>query len=717
MRHGWGTLGLLLVLATALSAGAEVAANVEDTRPRVRIGWVDTPPEIDGRLDEPVWNAAGLIDELTQVLPDTGAAPSQRTEIRILTDGKTLFFGFRCFDTDPDQIVANRMLRDGFPFFDDRVGIALDTFHDRRNGYFFETNPRGMRHDVLIEGDNFEISWDAIWFVETTIDDEGWTAEIAIPFSSLSFDPTGDTWGLNVNRGIRRNDEDDRWADPAPQRFLSDLGNAGILEGMLGADQGLGFRIVPSGTLRRVDDHVLDEGDTDFEPTIDAFYKVLPSVTAAVTANTDFGEVEVDERQVNLSRFALFFPEKRDFFLEDALIFDFGDISQNGRPFFSRRIGLSAAGKPVPLLVGGKLTGRLGPTKFGVLNTYVDSHAEVEKQNLLVVRPAANVFGESTVGAILTNGNPEGGGTSTTVGADFLYRNSNWQGTGNSAQASFWFAKSINEGVSGDDHGFGAKFVYPNDLINWVLGAEELQANYDPALGFVNRSDIRHYFGNFRYRTRPSGGPFRTIDHRVFGQVFTDTGNNLESTNFIFKPLVLATPLGDTLEFAYRTRYEDVEDAFEFLEIPVGTYRFDEGSVRAYSSRNRPLQADLEVGYGTFFDGTRTRVELGVEWRPSYHWLLELEYEWNGIRLPRGDSPAHVARFRVNVQFTPDISWVTFLQYDNLSDRAGINSRLHWIIQDGREFFIVINQGLDLSNGVDATRTEALVKVLFTFTF
>ena len=160
-----------------------------------------------------------------------------------------------------------------------------------------------------------------------------------------------------------------------------------------------------------------------------------------------------------------------------------------------------------------------------------------------------------------------------------------------------------------------------------------------------------------------------------------------------------------------------MEDDFRFLDIPVGTYRFDEGSVRAYSSRNRPLQADLKVGYGTFFGGRRTRVELGVEWRPSYHWLLELEYEWNGIRLPRGDSPAHVARFRVNVQFTPDISWVTFLQYDNQSDRGGINSRLHWIIQDGREFFIVINQGLDLSDGVEATRTDALVKVLFTFTF
>jgi len=689
----------------------------QEARPHVRIGWTDTPPIIDGRMDEAVWHEGGRIDQLTQVLPDTGQVPSQRTEIRILTDGETLFVGFRCFDTDPERIVANRMLRDGFPFFDDRVGIVLDTFNDRRNGYFFETNPRGMRHDALLEGESFEISWDAIWFAEASIDEAGWTAEIAIPFSSLSFDPTSDTWGFNVARGIRRNDEEDRWADPAPQRFLTNLGNAGVLEGMLGANQGLGLRIAPAGIVRRVDDHVLGADDTDFEPTLDAFYRVLPSVTAALTANTDFGEIEVDERQVNLSRFALFFPERRDFFLEDGLIFSFGDIRRNGRPFFSRRIGLSAAGEPVPIVVGGKLTGRLGPVKFGFLDTYVDAHDGSGKQNLLVARSAMNVLKESTVGAIVTSGNPQGGGKSTTVGADFLYRNSNWRDTGQSVGASFWFAKSMNQGVNGNDHGFGAKFEYPNDRINWLLGGEELQADYDPAIGFVNRSDIRHYFGNFRYRTRPSSGPWRTIDQRVFGQIFTDTDNELESSNFVFWPLVLATPVGDTIEFTYQSRFESVEEAFAVLDVPPGRYRFDEGGVRVYTSRNRSLQASALVGYGTFFDGRRTRAQVGLEWRPSYHWFFELDYEFNGIRFPRGEAPTHLARLRVNLQFTPNISWVTFVQYDNLSDGVGLNSRFRWIVQDGREFFVVVNHGVSLSDGLEPTHTEAVLKAVWTFTF
>ena len=205
----------------------------------------------------------------------------------------------------------------------------------------------------------------------------------------------------------------------------------------------------------------------------------------------------------------------------------------------------------------------------------------------------------------------------------------------------------------------------------------------------------------------------------MFGQVFTDTQNRRQSTNFIFTPLVIATPVGDQLQFAYRTRYEHVTDEFVlgFSNVLPGHYTFHEGSVRVSTSRNRPLQADVTLGYGTFFDGRRTRLDLGLEWRPSYHWFFRLEYEFNDIRLPRGDSPLHVARLRAGVQFSPDISWVTFVQYDNLTGEAGVNTRLRWIIQDGREFFIVVNQGLDLTNGIEATRTDAVVKLLWTFTF
>jgi len=732
--------GALLAAAIFSGAGASFAADeaertvattaeADDDVKRVTLGWTDTPPVLDGVMDEAAWLEGGLVTDLKQVVPISGAEPSQRTEIRIVTDGKTIFIGFRCYDTNPEEIIHRRMKRDTFPFFDDRVGVSFDTFHTRRNGYFFGTNPNAMRHDVLLEGDNIEISWDTIWFVETSIDSEGWTAEIAIPVSSLSFDPNIDVWGINFERGIRRNDENTRWSDQAPQRFVSSMGVAGILEGVHGLDQGLGLELTPGATVRRIDDKDTDDR-FEFDPTFDGFYKILPSVTAAVTYNTDFGQVETDAIQVNAGRFALFFPEKRDFFLEDGLIFDFGDINRNGRPFFSRRIGFNNVG-PVGIEGGGKLTGRLGPVKFGVLNTYVEQKNGKAARNLFVGRAAVNVLSESTLGAILTNGNPSGGTGSTTVGADFLYRYSSFLGGTENFRTSLWFAKSIdnNHTSNGRNHGYGVKFEYPNDRFNWILGFEELQEDYQPRLGFVNRNDIRNSFGFFRYRTRPTSSPIRTIDNEVFGQLVVDSGNELIDVNVRVEPVELTNSIGDSVKLFYRLRFEDVRSEFPVFDIPLGTYTYHEVSFAASTSRNRPLQVGFELAYGTFFDGTRTRLDVGLEFRPSQYLLVELDYEYRDVNFPksgsdrpgspdRNDRDTQLVRLKVDLVFNSNVSWSTFAQYDNVSDTAGINSRLRYIIQDGREFFVVFNQGLDTStNDLVRTRTEALIKAVWTFTY
>ena len=719
-----GAAGALLLLCAFGFPPSGLAAG--DDRPRVRIGRTATAPTIDGRMEPGEWDDGALIQEMTQVLPVTGGQPSQRTDVRILTDGKSLYIAFRCYDDEPSKIVANRKLRDNFPFFDDRVNFAIDTFHDHRNGYFFETNPHAMRHDVLLEAENFEISWDTIWFVKTSIDSEGWTAEFAIPYSSISFDPTSDTWGFNFGRGIRRNDEENRWTDPAPQRFVSDLGNAGILEGMSNLDQGIGLQVVPSSTVRRIDGkreisvvrsgvpgtQLVDEHFTRYQPSLDVFYNVLPSVTAALTVNTDFGDVEADARQVNLTAFPLFFNERRDFFLEDALIFDFGDISQNGRPFFTRNIGLTPAG----IEAGGKLTGRLGRVKFGVLDTYIDGPEGTDAENLFVARVATSVLGESTLGAIVTNGSPTGDSDDTTVGADFLFRDNSFLGSTNSARASFWTAMSINEGadeVDGDEIGYGIKLEYPNDKHNYLVGFEELRSAYQPSLGFVNRNGIRHWFNQFRYRTRPASGPFRTIDQTFFFQVFTGTDNDLQSARFVLTPFDFVTPLGDGIELAYTHQIESVVPPF----VEPGEHRFAEGSLRLFSSRNRPLQADVTVGHGEYFNGTRTRLDLDVEWRPSHYWSIEADYGFDDIRLPNGDLPVHLASLLVRLQITADIVWANLIQWDSVSDTIGLNSRFRWTVRDGREFFIVVNQGVDSKNRFEARQTEALVKAIWTFTF
>ncbi|MCH2169490.1 carbohydrate binding family 9 domain-containing protein [Myxococcota bacterium] len=698
---------------------ASLTMAAEEQPPRVGLVWTDTPPVIDGVLDDEVWKQAALIDEFVQVLPVPGAPPSQRTEFRLLTDGRELYIGVRCFDDAIDQMIANRMLRDDIYFFDDNVSVVLDPFLDKRNGYYFEVNPRGGRRDVLLEGDATERSWDAIWRAQTTIDENGWSLEVAIPFQSINFDPGTDAWGMNISRGISGSNEEVRWTDPAPQRFITNMGRAGILEGMTGVDQGLGLEIVPTMVVRRIDDNTVDRHTTKIEPSGSLFYKILPSLTASLTANTDFGETEADLRQVNLTRFKLFYPERRDFFLQDALIFDFANLVGNGEPFFSRRIGLTPSGETVPLLFGGKVTGRIGNDyKLGVLNTQVDSYEGVSQQNLSVARGAMNIFGESTLGAIVTHGNPGGGPNNTLVGTDFIYKNTQFM-DGKSLNGTAWLQHTFTEGIDDQQMAYGASIAYPNDRVSWLLRFMELQENFNPALGFVNRADIREYEANFRYRIRRTG-LLRTIDSLINTKVVTDTDNNLQTFDVLISPVQLRSNLSDVFSPVYRHQYESLDVPFEIhpgVVIPVGDYHFDSAGFRLESSQSRARRGRLLVGGGSFYTGWRLSVWPQLEWRPSHHWLVGLAYEFNAVRLREGDFNVHLVQFRVNVQFTPDVSWITLVQWDNDSESIGINSRLRWIVQDGRELFVVFNQDLDTQNGISVSSTEPLIKLFWTFRF
>lgn len=733
---------LCLTGLIALFATTSIAAEGDTPAPRLRIGWTQTPPELDGRLAEGEWEEAGYIGELTQAIPTPGVQASQRTEVWIMTDGEFLYVGARLWDTNPEEIVAQRLLRDGDTLYDDRFGFSIDPFLDRQNGYFFQVNANGVRRDNLIEGSNVSSSWDTRWFVETSVDAEGWTVEIALPFKSINFDENADVWGLNIARGIRRDDEIDRWADPVRERFLVAMGRAGYLEGMKGIRQGLGIQAIPALTARRLQDEVDNSGDTDIDPSFDLFYKVTPSLTTALTVNTDFSEAEADDRQVNLTRFGLFFPEKRDFFLQDALIFDFGNLDENGRPFFSRRIGLGDDGDVRDIIAGGKVTGRIGPVKIGLIDVVMNERARVDQTNLLVARAAANVLGESTVGAIVTHGNPDANGENTVVGADFRYKDSSFLDN-KTFEASTWVQGSFskpdsllgeqpgdNTLVDGNGLAYGMKVEYPNDRVRWDIGFQEFQDEFNPALGFVNRVGIRQYEGTYRFRHRPESGPFRTIDHQIEGRLITSSNatNTIRSGEFSITPFVLTTPIIDSIQAKYQRRYEFVTRGFGFLEIGPGEYNFEEGSLKFSTSRNRKLRGEIEGKYGSFFDGTRAQAIADIEFRPSKHLLFRAQYEFNDIRLPGSDlfsgdndqdrdRKIHIVRGRIDIFITADLSWLTLVQYDTASDQIGFNSRLRWIIEDGREFFLVVNQGLDATDEVRATQTEAVAKLQWTFWF
>ncbi len=641
-----------------------------------------------------------------------------------------MYFGISCFDRHPDQIIARRMERDAFFFLEDSVTLTIDTFHDHRNGFLIQTGPHGGRRDGSFEG-----NWDGIWSAKAQITSEGWFAEIAIPFKTLPFRPGGDLWGLNISRIIKRGGESIRWADPYVERILTDMAEAGVLEGMASAQEGLGvgLDVVPSGTARRVDDRVEDRHYTKFTPSLDAFYRILPSLTGSLTVNSDFGEAEVDERQVNFNRFGLFFPEKRDFFLQDSGIFNFADLRrENGLPYFSRTIGLSEQGKPRKLPVGGKVAGRVGRFNIGVMDILQEGKGDIDDTNLFVGRVSMNVLDESTVGAIVTNGDPLDNDNNTLVGFDINYKNSTFAGN-RVVTASAWSQNSIHSGFDSKQTAYGLSLDYPNDRINWESSFREFGENFDPALGFVNRVGIRQYKGSWRYRWRPSGD-INTIDARLSGVVTTDTSNSLETAVFGFRPLVLATEINDRIELRF-THFHDVVEvpfAIDDVFIPTGTYDWDEGMIFLSTSSSRPVRVILDFGGGSFRDGTNLRAAPSIEWRPSHHWLLSFSYRLDQFWIPGQklladgslgpkkdrDFRIHLTQMNVNIAFTPDLTWNTIVQWDSVSENMGLNSRLRWTITEGRDFFIVFNQDFTTEDAdVKVARTEPLITLDWTFRF
>jgi hypothetical protein len=709
------------------------ASAVEEVRPHVRAVRVASPPKIDGRLDEAGWDSAGKIENLTQKLPVAYAEASARTEIRILYDDEFLYVGIRAFDARPDKIIARKMVRDGDMSGDDRVTISLDTFLDGRNGYQFEINPLGNKRDGLIENGSASFEWDGIWYADARIDREGYVIEVAIPFQTLSISPDKTSWGLQVVRFTKRSGEEDRWASPSPEIQPFNMKRSGRLEGLVGIQQGIGLDLVPKFAIRHFDDGIANDSETDFEPGLDAFYRITPALTGALTVNTDFGEAEVDTRQVNLTRFSLFFPEKRQFFLQDAGIFSFGGLQRNPLPFFSRRIGLSDQGEDIPILAGTKVTGRIGPINVGLLDVVTDGYTRlldddaaagskrenIGVRNLTVARLSMNVLEESTAGVIVTHGDPNSKDQNLVVGADANYRNSRFL-NGRTLIARGWVQHSETSGENSAQVAWGARLVYPNDRVSWFLIAEEIEKNFNPALGFTSRRGIRNYYTSYRFRHRPERF-LRTVDHRLSGSLVTDTDDGFESGRIDFQPMTIANAAGDSLKLTYSRIFEHLDDGFAIhdgVTIGTGNYGWNRYSVNIASSDGRPLSARLIVKAGQFYGGKRLDIKPSIAWRPSRYLLLTVVYERNEISLPEGNFDVDQVGLKADIQFSPDLSWNSFVQFDSNSDEIGINTRLRWIIEPGRELFLILNQGLLIQDG-EVTRhvTELRAKIGWTFRF
>ena len=400
--------------------------------------------------------------------------PTEKTEVTLLYDKDNLYIGVMCYDSEPQRVLASEMARDASLRADDRLEIVLDTFRDQSNAFYFSTNPAGAFVDGLVFA-NGETNndWDAIWIVRTEQTDEGWSAEFAIPFKTLSF-PAGETvWGFNISRTIQRKLEENRWTGARFQTQFFQISEAGEIMNLEGLTQGVGLDIRPFVAGRWL--HRTANGDDAVveKPGLDLFYNITPSLKLSVTANTDFGETEVDARQINLTRFSIFFPEKRSFFLQDVGVFNFattgidppGGIPDTGAevfPFFSRKIGL-LGGQEVPINYGAKLTGRVGRTEIGMLDVRTREVSNVNAKNLFVGRIKQNFLEQSYVGAIVTGGNPASPLSSSTIGLDMRLATSNFLGSDQNMVLNAFGLTSNNEGISENNSSYGFGAQYPND--------------------------------------------------------------------------------------------------------------------------------------------------------------------------------------------------------------------------------------------------------------
>lgn len=745
-------LGVVCAVLAHGAAAQDAGALRDPGQKTVRIVRTPAPPVIDGVLDDAVWASAAAVNDLHQVNPIEYAEPSERTEIYLLYDDDALYVGARLY-TDPDDITANVLRQNSQAMTqDDTLFVTLDPFNTRRGGYFFGVNPNGVRQDGLYRNvSEFYGDWDTIYEAKTSRFAGGWTAEYEIPFKSLSFDPNTDTWGLNFSRSIQFRDEDIAWVT---RNRRWDPSSAGLLVGLEGLEQGIGLDVVTSASAARTKRfetpaallpiHVGPSSSSDAEPSLDLVYKLTPALNASLTMNTDFSATEVDDRQVNLTRFGLFFPEKRDFFLREADIFEFGRIGasdgngsisaaerQNGRPFFSRRIGLDAAGTVVDLEYGGKVSGRVGRFELGALSIRQDAIAgadpalppAVPAQTLSVVRAKAGLGAESTVGAVWTNGDPLSNVDSSLAGVDFLYRNSRLPG-GRILEAGAWYQETDTEGLTGADSAAGIGVSIPSNAgFRGGFALRELERNFYPALGFVSRRDVRDTSGHIGYTHRPVGGYWRSLYFVLDGQRIETLDGRLQSQRVSVTPFQLTNRTGDVLFMRSNFEKESLDAPFEIspgVIIPRGDYSFSDHGIEYGWATHRKLSGRIAVTEGDFFGGKRVRLFGNAAWQPSPRFRASLGYNINDIDLPQGSFHTRILSTGFDVVFSSTLSWVNLIQYDNVSEIMGVNMRLHWIPEAGREIFFVINHNLedvDRDNALHSIASDVVAKLAYTFRF
>ncbi len=728
--------GMGLAAALGLCAAEAPAQNHGDERPALRAGTAaQNGITLDGVLDEPVWTTVDSIANLTMIEPEEGGVPAGRTVVRVLVTPADIIIGVRCYDPDPSAIVSFTKARDIELDDEDHFVLILDTFQDGRSGYVFAVNPEGARFDGLVsaEGEDVNSNWDTVWEARTGRDDQGWNAEIRIPIRSISFKQGLTSWGYNVERRVERLQETSRWSGASLDIEIFQTGRAGLLTDLPRLNVGRGLTIRPSmiGNLNRAEAALPSEFTGDV--SVDVTQRLGTNLNASLTYNTDFAETESDARQTNLTRFDILFPEKRAFFLEGSDIFEFGLglDDANLLPLFTRRIGLlnpdEGDAEKIPILLGGKVNGRVGNTNLGTLIIRTESLDSVPAATMGVVRVKQNVLEESSVGVIATAGDPLGESGSWLAGADFTYRTSRFLGD-KRLLVGVWGLRNQRDGLTGNKNAYGFKIDYPADLFNFALTSVTIGDAMQPSLGFAPRTDVRLWNVAIAYDPRPGWRLVRQMSHTAAVQLFTDLANEWETYEATLKPFDWQFESGDRLGFEVQPQGDRPPDDFTIFEtatdtviVPAGSYQWARYAVTGSLADKRKIGGEVSYAFGDFYGGRLQTIEGTLVLKPSATFGVELELERNHGELPGGDFTQSLYGGRLEVKPTADFQVSSFLQYDNESRSFGTNTRLRWTFHPQGDLFVVYNHNLQRSLGTRERfvfeANQLLVKLVYAAQF
>jgi len=690
---------LKLVRLTLILCSSAQTLLASDEDRTVTAGYVESKIVIDGILDEREWSLVEPATDFIQNEPNMGEPASERTEVRLLYDDETLYVGIYCFDSaGTEGITLTDVSRDYGSTDNDHFAVIFDTFDDDRNGLAFGTNPVGAKRDFQVtqDGERTNADWDTIWDVKSQITDSGWQAEMAIPFRSLRFrDSQQQVWGINFNRRIRRKNESSHWSAIPRPYWLSRVSLAGELEGINGIGQGRNFYIKPyllTPVVRR------EQDDVDFLPDagVDIKYGVTPGLALDLTVNTDFSQVEADQQQINLTRFPLFFPEKREFFLENSTIFQVKRVGSGFRSndrdliaFFSRRIGLSQ-GRVVPILGGARLTGTAGPYRLGFLSIQTDDSDTTPSTNFSVARIRRDIFQNSDIGGIFINKDVKGDHYNRTYGVD-----TNWQFFRYLEAASF-LLKTDTPGLQGEDKAFHAFVGWRDPSIEMEAEHLSIEENFNPEAGFVPRTGIRTSKGQFIAKSRPGEAiPWiRQFRPNLGIEYITNQENVLESRDFD-QTFSIDFQDGGLFWFTHRFLFERLDEPF-FIRpdqaIPVGDYRFRVISTNYSSDQSRMFSGSLFFQTGEFFDGHKTTTRAGFGFKPGYHFGSSIAWNRDDVELPSGDFTTHLVIVRLDYSFDTHMFLDALIQYNSTVKEIASNIRFNFIHKPLSDFFLVYNE-------------------------